>query len=326
LPGFIVDIVDLDAGVVEAARAQGGLVTTRQLADLGMSRYAVDVAVAEGALERRRRGQLVVPEVNSDEVWALRVRELVVAAGPGAAAGGETAARLQSIAGTPTVARIVIVVPADRHPVAPPGVRIVRAPVATTDLGDVDGIPVTAPLRTLVDCARRSDRVVATCLLESAARQELVTIAEVTQRVAALSPRTPGVRNARRALASVDLRSESPLETLTRLLLLDAGLPYPDLQTPFALPEASGWIDLSYPREFLGLPPERYRGLAIEADGREPHLRAEMFHHDRVRHTALEEDDWLVRRFTDVHLRTRPAYVVAAVRRGMSRVAPELDL
>jgi hypothetical protein len=168
--------------------------------------------------------------------------------------------------------------------------------------------------------------VVATCVLESAVRLELVTVEEIVARVDALAPRTPGVRNARTALGCIDLRSESPLETVTRLLLVDAGLPYPDLQHPFERPEASGRIDLAYPREFLGLPPGLYRGLAIEADGREPHLRAQMFHHDRIRHTALEEDDWLVRRFTDVHVRTRPAYVIATVQRGLVRVAPELDL
>jgi predicted transcriptional regulator of viral defense system len=316
--------VDFDEDLSELARTRGGFLTVRQLADLGMSRHDVDVAMGTGALERRRYGLVLMPAAVTDEAWALRVREAVTAAGPDAAAGYETSARLQLIVGGPAVARIVVVVPPRRHPVAKPGVKIVRSPVAVDDLADVDGIPVTAAARTLVDCARRSERDVATCLLESAARQALVTIDEITARIDRLPARTPGIRAARRALASVDLRSESPLETVARLLLLDAGLPYPDLQCPFDLPEASGRIDLAYPREFLGLPPGRYRGLAIELDGREPHLRAAMFHNDRVRQTALEEDDWLVRRFTDRHLRTRPAYVVATVRRALAKVAPEL--
>ncbi len=310
--------------VADAAQQRGGYLTTRQVVDLGVSRRALAAALASGDIERRRRGLLVVPGAVVDGEWRERVRAAVVAAGRGAAAGGETAARLLDIAGAPAVAGITVVVPPERHPVQPPGVKIVRSELDDGDLTDVDGIAVTTPARTLLDCARRSDRVVAACLLESAARLELVTIAEMAAQIGALRPRAPGSRNARRALGCVDLRSESPLETAMRLLLLDGGLPYPQLQRPFALPEARGRIDLAYPVELLGASRGSYRGLAIEVDGREPHQRADMFHRDRVRHTALEEGDWLVRRFTDEHIHTRPGYVLAAVRRALTRVAPDL--
>jgi hypothetical protein len=139
------------------------------------------------------------------------------------------------------------------------------------------------------------------------------------------SDREPPAFPPRRALSRIDLRSESPLETIARLLLLDDGLPYPELQLPFRSPTVVGRIDLAYPAALLGVRDGHYSGLAIETDGREPHLREAMFHHDRVRQTALEEERFLVRRFTDPHLRQQPAYVVATVRRAMARVRSAND-
>jgi hypothetical protein len=142
----------------------------------------------------------------------------------------------------------------------------------------------------------------------------------VTERLDGMT-RAPGLRAARTALGLVDLRSESPLETAVRLPLLDAGLPYPKLQLPFEYDRLTGRIDLAYPVELLGGTPGRYVGLAIEADGREPHERnAETFHHDRVRQTKLEEHNWLVRRFTDRQARQVTDYMVSVTRRAIDRV------
>ncbi|MEP7054142.1 MAG: hypothetical protein ABI912_02715 [Actinomycetota bacterium] len=148
-------------------------------------------------------------------------------------------------------------------------------------------------------------------------RQGLVSPEELRHRLDGLA-RAPGVRAAREALRLVDVRSESPLETAVRLPLLDAGLPYPELQLPFLCRGIAGRIDIAYPVELLaGRSGGRYVGLAIEADGREPHLDAATFDHDRVRHTSLEEADWLVRRFTDRDARRRTAAMVGVVSRAI---------
>jgi predicted transcriptional regulator of viral defense system len=310
---------DPTARLVELAQPQHGWLTTAQARAAGLSRYAVDAAVAAGRVTRQG-GLLAVPTATPDDVWRVRVHAAQLRAGRDAVVGGETAARLHGIAGAPAVAEIQILVPENRHPESRPGVRVRRSDVDPADRTCVDGIAVTAPLRTLVDCARRSDHVVAVCLLESAIRQSLVTVDEVKSRLDELRPRTNGVAAARWALARIDLRSESPLETVARLLLLDNGFAYPELQLPFQTPALTGRIDLAYPAILLGVQDGHYSGLAIETDGREPHLRDAMFHHDRVRQTALEEERFLVRRLTDPQLRQQPAYVVTTVRRAMARI------
>jgi hypothetical protein len=315
---------DPAARLTQIARAQHGLLTFAQARSAGMTRYAVDTAVAGGGVQRQS-GLLSVLALTPEDRWRARVQAAVLRAGRDAVAGGETAARLHGIAGGPPFAQLVILVPQDRHPEPRAGVRVRRSDVDAADRAYVAGIAVTSPLRTVVDCARGSEHHVAVCVLESAIRQSFVTADEVQARLDAFRPRTTGVPAARRALSRIDLRSESPLETIARLLLLDDGLPYPELQLPFRSPTVVGRIDLAYPAALLGVRDGHYSGLAIETDGREPHLREAMFHHDRVRQTALEEERFLVRRFTDPHLRQQPAYVVATVRRAMARVRSAND-
>ena len=63
----------------------------------------------------------------------------------------------------------------------------------------------------------------------------------------------PWVRQARAVLALADPRAESPLESITRLAMHDAGFPEPDLQAWFGPFD----VDLYWPRY----------GLVLEADG-----------------------------------------------------------
>jgi hypothetical protein len=256
-----------------------------------------------------------------ERAWLLRAQEALARAGSGAALDRYSAARLHGLAGGPATSAITVAIPPNRNrPTRSAGIDVLRADVPAKDALLVGGTRVTSPLRTVVDCARFGERNFAVAIIESAARQGLVRLSDIQQRLAEL-PRARGVVRARRALALVDLASESPLETCVRLVLLDAGLPRPRPQLPVVAGTLGYRIDLAYPAELLGAPPGgRYAGLAIEADGREPHLQSETFHHDRVRHTALEEVGWLVRRFTDRHARQQPGYVVAVVRRAIDIV------
>jgi hypothetical protein len=242
-----------------------------------------------------------------------RVRAALLLAGNGAVAAGYAAAALHGIVGSPAGAPLWIAVPRDRHPERRRGVRIIRTPVAGDDLVHVDSIPVTSVLRTLVDCARHGDQLPAVCLIESAARQGLVSLDAVRAAIGRIRGQRGSARAAT-ALSRADLRSESPLETKARLLLLDAGLPYPEPQRHFS-PTDKRRIDLAY------VAPEGgpYAGLAIEIDGRGVHAKEAAFDADPRRQTALEEAGWLVRRFTDQHL-SDIEYVVQTVTRALERV------
>jgi hypothetical protein len=304
---------DRELALVALAAANSGYVTVAAALSLGFSRSEIRTRVNNGGWDRVGTGLLRLPDLESADLWRDRVRKAVAATRMGAVATRYTAARLLSIAGSPVYAPIELAVPPDCHPARRPGIRPVRTAVGQTELTVVDSIVTTNALRTVLDCARYGDPVAAVCLLESAARLELTTIAAVTRCVDEIQGERGSVL-ASAALQEVDLRSESPLETRIRLLLVGAGLPYPELQLECDASGISARIDLAY----LASGPA-YRGLAIEADGRETHARAEAFHRDPLRQTALEEDGWLFRRFTDRHA-DLPGYVVQTVRRALDRL------
>lgn len=306
---------DRHADLLCHALAQGGYVTAAQVISVGFTRDDVCRLLRDNVLTRCRRGLFRVVDLGLPGVWEDRISEAMTAVGPDAVLARESAARWHGIEGGPFLTAVTLAVPPHRRPRRIPGVDVMRADLPSADIDMTNGTRVAVAARAVIDCARYGDELPAVCLAESAARQDMVTISELTARLDAL-PRAPGVGRARTALARVDLRSESPLETALRLLLLDSGLPYPELQLPFDEGGLTGRLDLAYVTGG-----RRYVGLAIEADGREPHERDARFHHDRRRHTILEEARWLVRRFTDEHVRLRPHFVVTAVRRALAQAS-----
>lgn len=298
--------------LIRQAAEFGGFVTLGQAAAAGLTEAETSTLVRRGDWLRIDRGIRRVADSPADDEWRDRLRAALLTAGPGAVAAGHTAARLLGIIGSPTPRALWLAVPRGRHPEPRPGVRVMRVAVSDDELVSADGIPATRPLRTLLDAARYGGQLPAVCLLESAMRQQLVDFASVFAAVDAIFGKR-GAIAARSALRRVDLRSESPLETKARLILVDAGLRYPRPQQPLA-PGDSRRIDLAY----LAARGSAYCGVAIEIDGREIHARADAFHDDPRRQTALEEADWLVRRFTDRHL-SDVSYVVGTVRRALTR-------
>lgn len=94
----------------------------------------------------------------------------------------------------------------------------------------VDGIAVTGPARTAFDIGRRTEsRLRSLQRLDALANATAVDINEV-QAVIAAHPGVRGLNRLRRVLPLVDGGAESPQETRTRLVLIDAGLPRPETQ------------------------------------------------------------------------------------------------
>lgn len=304
------------AELVTSAQASKGLLTLAQAAAAGVTEAEGATLVRRGSWEHVAPGlRRIVACPADDDEWRRRVREAVLRAGPGAVAAGHTAARLLGLDGSPATGGIWLAVPPDRHPEKRPGIRVMRTPIADPGVV-IDGIPTTGALRAVMDSSRYAAPLPAICLIESAVHQGQLTLGEVWSNVSALTGRRGSVA-ARAAVRRVDLRSESPLETRARLLLVDAGLRYPRPQQPVG-PGDQRRIDLAY----LAPAGSAYRGLAIEIDGREFHARAEAFHLDPIRQTALEEAGWLVRRFTSRHL-ADATYVIRTVRRALQRAGCE---
>lgn len=126
---------------------------------------------------------------------------------------------------------------------------------AHEELGTMGGCPVPSLARTLWDLrlVLRPDALV--CALDAALHGGRVTPAGLRAQV---RPGARGVRAYERALALTDGRAESPLETLTRLLLLPV---LPDLEPQVELYD--GGVRL-LARVDLGV---RSLRLGVEADG-----------------------------------------------------------
>ena len=118
------------------------------------------------------------------------------------------------------------------------GVAICEERLNPREVIDVDGLPVTIPVRSACFAMRYADSLrEAVRAFDMAAYNDLVSLAEI-EAYAGLAPRTglsgwTGIAQCRKALALGDENSWSPQEVGTRLVWeLDAGLPRPLTNVP----------------------------------------------------------------------------------------------
>jgi hypothetical protein len=167
------------------------------------------------------------------------------------------------------------------------------------------GIAVTTPARTAFDLGRRRGRHEAIIRLDALAQATFVTADEVNP----LLQRHPGVRGLvqlREVLGLMDGGAESPQETRTRLVLVDAGLPKPETQ--IVVPGDFGGrsharIDMGYKEFKVGV---EYEGAQHWTD---PRVRA----NDIERYAELAALGWLIIRVGADLLDRRPWVLVARV-------------
>jgi hypothetical protein len=128
------------------------------------------------------------------------------------------------------------------------------------------------------------------------------------QRALDQAPDGRGSARCRRVLAVADPRVVSPMESVTRWLLHDAGLPRPTLQHR-ALDDRGrliGFGDMAWPD----------RKVLVEFDG-DVHRERRVFVADVRRQNRLVLEGWIVLRFSGADVLGRPDEVVAAVRRAL---------
>jgi hypothetical protein len=152
------------------------------------------------------------------------------------------------------------------------------------DLVLLDGILVTAPLRTALDLACRCRREDALVALDGFARVHGVTQADLV----AMLPRFRGRRGivqARGLIPYVDGRAESSGESVTRLAIIDAGLPIPLPQHWITIAGVPTYrLDLSYPR----------LKIVVEYNGQDFHSEDEDRQADKDRRRWLRSRGWIV--------------------------------
>jgi hypothetical protein len=173
----------------------------------------------------------------------------------------------------------------------------------------------TVAARTVIDVARESGIEEAVVIGDAALAKRLTDLAQI-QRVAAACDNWPGGRYASVVPQLLDPRSESPLESISRLRLAAAGLPAPELQTEILFPNRRriGWVDL-YWDEF---------GVVGEVDGRAKYGDDpdESWWKEKKRHDQLDETGLIVVRWGRAELEFMPVLVerlTRAFRRGLRR-------
>lgn len=180
------------------------------------------------------------------------------------------------------------------------GIVIHRDELSSDEVRMVRGIPATTPARTAFDLGRRSPLKTAVIRLDALAQATGVLALDV----APLLARHRGVRGVVQLRAALDLMdggAESPQETRTRLVLINAGLPKP--QTQIVVPTGRSFyrIDMGYAEFKVG----------VEYDGEQHWTDPAERTRDIDRQAELLARGWLIIRVSADMLRHRPHVIVA---------------
>jgi very-short-patch-repair endonuclease len=283
------------------ARQQHWVVARRQLLELGFGGHWIDHRIAIGRLHPLHRGVYAVgrPHVTPYGRWMA----LVLACGPAAVLSHGSAAALWGIRPAPKRLEVSVVNGAKRRP---EGIAVHRRlDLAPEEVTDCHGIPVTSPIRTLIDIAARLDREPLEAAINEADKLDLCDPEELR---AALDDARgqPGVRALRTVL---DRRTftltDSELERRLLRIVRALGLPRPETGV-----RVNGFkVDFYWPQ----------LGLVVETDGLRFHRTPAQQARDRVRDQVHTAAGLTSLRFTRAQVRFEPGYVgemmAAVVRR-----------
>jgi very-short-patch-repair endonuclease/predicted transcriptional regulator of viral defense system len=283
----------VDRNVAQVAAEQWGVLSRRELADCGLSDDAIAVRVKSGRLHRIHHGVYAV----GHRSLALEGRFLAAAkaCGPGAVLSHFSAGALWAFVHWED--RHIEVTIADTTPRAHAGVRVHRT--ATLEPRDVTrhrGIPVTSPVRTLLDLASLLDYEAlrrAARQAQSQQRVNLVQLAEALQRTG----RRRGVATLRRIAATGPAPTRSELEDVVLDLILRGGFEHPVVNQPLILDGRRVIPDFRWPEE----------QLVVEADGAAWHANALAREDDAERQALLESRGERVLRVTWAQAVVRPS-------------------
>lgn len=174
-------------------------------------------------------------------------------------------------------------------------VHVHCAPLASDEIGLVDGVAVTSVARTVIDIGRTVPFEQAVVVADAALAMELVTGEELAEAVLRVTG-WRGAPAARRAAAFADAGAKSPGESRSRVAMVRAGLPAPTLQWEvFDAGRSLGYADFGWPRlrtvgEFDGQ--IKYGRLLRPGQSAGDVMFAEKCREDRMRDTDLGMARW----------------------------------
>jgi hypothetical protein len=173
------------------------------------------------------------------------------------------------------------------------------------------GMPVTSAARTVADLSRASSFRAGVVAADSALRSRQASKAELDLCITACAG-WPGIQNARRVAAFADARSESVLESISRVAFHELGLPPP-------APQA--WVGSE--DEIIGRADFLWRAFRTvgEADGAVKYADPARAMAQLERDARLRAAGFEVVHFTWQNITRAPGQVVASIRTAFRRAA-----
>lgn len=308
--------------------------TVDEAREAGITPGRLRAAVAAGTLAHPHRGMYCVAESGAgspppDPVLAARV---VASRFPEGAVSHATAAFVHDL---PVPHRQQggshVTLPGSRARVSG-SVTLHASPLLTHHVTVVGGTRVTTLARTAIDVARTSTVAESLICMDAVLRRQVNRLREEDHylRLAVRDPHLvdravatvdqvlgdmrgwPGTRTAATALSWADAAAESPLESLSRGILLAHGVPRPVCGLPLVGADgATYWADMAWvDHRVLG-----------ECDGLIKYAQPEVLYREKLRQEALERAGWRVVRWTHADITRTPAQVVERVLHALDRRA-----
>jgi very-short-patch-repair endonuclease len=291
--------------VAAIAGSQMGVIGVVQLREVGISDTSISEATARGHLHPVFYG---VYSVGHRHLTVhARMLAATLACGEGSVVSHGTAAWLLGLRSwRPGEIDVIAPVEAGRK-IAGIRRRFVPAPSG----GEVwlrDGVPVTSPARTIVDCAGISDAREVGELIEQAAVEGFLDVGAIDRILD--GPRRRGTKQLLRAVApwrryrrGIKIRSRMEAKLLP--LLSEAALPIPQTNAKLRL------AGKAYEVDFLW----REQKLVVETDGGRFHDNPAAEERDSGRNRALAKAGYRLRRLGWEDLRDRPEQTMAEIAR-----------
>jgi hypothetical protein len=259
--------------MVKVLHDSGGLATTTQLLTV-MSRQQLDTQVQKGALVRVWSGVYATRK----PTMADRLAALDLLMGQEAVACLGTAATLYGFDTESTVAIHVF----DDGTRLRPTVGLMVHQRRGAPLRRVAGRLATTPAWTAVEVARQLPRPRALATLDAALHSRWCTPDELTQAVDEQRGRR-GIVRVRELLEFADGRAESAMESEARLVMIDHGLPMPELQYEIHGRDGQRWrVDFAWPDA----------RVAAEYKSVEWHVGRDEMLRDKKRFAGIQETGW----------------------------------
>ncbi|OBI00742.1 hypothetical protein [Mycobacterium sp. E2733] len=282
---------------------QGGVVTSAQALRF-LTRRELEAHLEHGALHKIWYGVYGRGEVTT----ALRLRGLDLAAGTTVVACMGTAAAAHGF-DTERTTDVHVLNPIGRQLRSTDGLVVHRRHGAP--LSVIGERPVTAPAWTAIEVARALSRPRALATLDAALRSGTCQPEQLESATRGQRGRR-GIATVRGLLGLASPLAESPMESETRLVMIDGGLPPPVLQYELADQGGRTWrLDFAWPEVRVG----------AEYDGVDWHSGPEAFLRDRRRLSALQQLGWLIVPIVAEDVRYRPRELIRRLEMHLRRAA-----